>query len=456
MYDSDNPFLVGNYAPWREEGDAFDLEIEGELPRDLNGALYRIGPNPHFKPFGPYHWFDGDGMVHAFILRDGRAAYRNRYVRTDGLKAEMKQGRSLYGGLLGGKRGELPPELPPFKNAANTNIIGFANRLLALWEAGLPHELKPLTLETVGLFDFGGKLAGPVTAHPKFDPKNGDLLFFGYQPFPPYVTWYRANSNGQLLESRPIDSGLPAMMHDFIATADYAIFFVCPSVFHLENAAASKPMFIWEPQHGTRIGVMSRKSGDVKWFHDEAFFVFHFLNAYQEDGKLIVDGCRMKALDMTGNSFGGNPPMAWRWSLNLKDGTMRQSQIDDISNEFPRLDERLAGHKHRYGYFAGGNPGSPETQPGFRALLKRDYQSGELQAHDLGKNFAPGEPVFVPRNQNSAEDDGWVLAVWYDEALNRSEMVVLDAQNFAGKPVARVKLQHRVPWGFHGNWVPAQ
>ena len=169
MYDSANPYLTGNYAPWREEGDAFDLEIEGELPRELNGTLYRIGPNPHFKPLGRYHWFDGDGMVHAFILRDGRAAYRNRYVRTDGLQAEMKQGRALFGGLLEQPR-EVAQDLPPFKNAANTNVIGYADRLLALFEAASPHELKPDTLETVGLFNFGGKLTGPVTAHPKFDP----------------------------------------------------------------------------------------------------------------------------------------------------------------------------------------------------------------------------------------------------------------------------------------------
>jgi len=188
MFESDNPYLNGNYAPWREEGDAFDLEIEGELPRELNGALYRVGPNPHFKPLGRYHWFDGDGMVHAFILRDGRAAYRNRYVRTEGLKAEMKQGRALFGGLLEQPR-EMPPDAPPFKNTGNTNIIGYAGRLLALLEAASPHELKPLTLETVGLFDFDGKLTGPVTAHPKVDPVTGELLFFGYQPFPPYVTW---------------------------------------------------------------------------------------------------------------------------------------------------------------------------------------------------------------------------------------------------------------------------
>ena len=454
MYDSDNPFLNGNYAPWREEGDAYDLEIDGALPRKLNGALYRVGPNPHFRPAGRYHWFDGDGMVHAFILRGGRAAYRNRYVRTDGLKAEMKLGRALYGGLLEQPK-ELPPDQPPFKNAANTNIIGYANRLLALWEAGLPHELKPDTLETVGLFDFGGKMTGPVTAHPKVDPRNGDLLFFGYQPFPPYVTWYRADRAGRLLESRPIDSGLPVMMHDFIATDNYAIFFVCPSVFHIENAAAGKSLLQWEPNHGTKIGAMNRATGHVTWFHDDAFYVFHFLNAFEENGSLVVDGCRMAALDMSQDqSFGGNPPMPWRWNLDLKDGSLVQQQIDDISGEFPRLDERLAGRKHRYGYFSGGDPGSPAGAP-FKALLKRDYQTGKVEAFSPGASFAPGEPVFVPRESDSREDDGWVLAVWYDAATNRSEMIVQDADNFAGKPVARIKLQHRVPFGFHGNWVPA-
>jgi carotenoid cleavage dioxygenase len=452
MYDSSNPFLQGNFAPWREESDAYDLEIEGELPRDLNGALYRVGPNPHFAPRGSYHWFDGDGMVHGFVLNDGRAMYRNRYVRTDGLKAEMKAGRALYGGLLN-MNVEAPAGSPPFKNAGNTNIIGYANRLLALWEAGLPHELKPKTLETVGLYDFGAKMNGPVTAHPKFDPDNGDLLFFGYQPMPPYLTWYRADRAGNLIESRPIDSGLPVMMHDFVATDDYAIFFVCPSVFRIENIAQGKPPLQWEPEHGTKIGVMSRKSGAVKWFQTDAFYVFHFLNAYSEGEKLIVDGCRMQELDMTGNSFGA-PPLPYRWTLDLSDGSVRTSQIDDMFSEFPRLDERLAGKKHRYGYFAGTTFRERVAGMGFNSLVKRDYQSARSEVQQPGSEMAPGEPVFVPRANSKSEDDGWVLAVWYDPKRNASELAVLDAHSFAKPPVARVKLQHRVPFGFHGNWVP--
>lgn len=278
-------------------------------------------------------------MAHALLLRDGRAAYRNRYVKTAGLRDEMKAGHALYGGLLGGAGEDLPPGAPPIKNAANTNIIGYANRVLALWEAGLPHELQPETLGTVGLFDFGGKLNGPVTAHPKFDARNGDLM-------PPYLTWYRADRDGRLLESRVIESGLPAMLHDFAVTDDYAIFFVCPSVFRLENMMKGLPALSWEPEHGTKIGVMNRQTGDVSWFKTEAFYVFHFLNAYQEDAKLIVDGCRMPKLDMSGNSFGA-APMPWRWTLDLSNGTMSERQTDDVSSEFPRFDERLAGLRHR-------------------------------------------------------------------------------------------------------------
>src|SRR6516225_5436230 len=128
MYDNNNRFLCSNYAPWREEGEAFDLEVDGELPKELSGVLYRNGPNPAFAPLGRYHWFDGDGMVHAVKLEHGRAFYRNRYVRTPGLLAEMRAGKSLFGGLL--QIPEYPSAEGPFKNAANTNIIGYANRLL--------------------------------------------------------------------------------------------------------------------------------------------------------------------------------------------------------------------------------------------------------------------------------------------------------------------------------------
>ncbi len=390
MYDTDNPFLSGNFAPWREEGDAPDLEVQGALPRELNGALYRIGPNPHFQPRGRYHWFDGDGMIHSFVLRDGRASYRNRYVKTAGLTAEMKAGRALYGGLVDpAPATDAPAGEAPFKNAANTNIIGYANRLLALWEAGLPHELKPGTLETVGPYNFCGKLNGPMTAHPKFDPETGDLLFFGYQPFPPFVTYHRADARGNLLESRPIDAKLPVMMHDFVTTGHYAVFFVCPSVFRLENVGKGLPIMVWEPQHGTDIGVMPRKGGDVRWFKTDACYIFHFLNAFEDKDTVVVDACRMNSLDMTGNSFGA-PPIPHRWTLDLKGGTVRTAQTDEQPSEFPRIDDRPGRVQASLRLFRGQQPGAADwrrLQHADQARLS-DWKPGEIRAqgpsHDAG------------------------------------------------------------------------
>ena len=147
------------------------------------------------------------------------------------------------------------------------------------------------------------------------------------------------------------------MMHDFVTTENYAIFFVCPSVFRLENVAQGKPPLAWEPQHGTRIGVMNRKNLEVKWFATDAFYVFHFLNAYEEGNSVVVDFCRMASLDMTGDGPSGQP-QAYRFALDMKEGGVKQTQIDEEVNEFPRIDDRLAGFKHRYGYFAASRPTS--------------------------------------------------------------------------------------------------
>ena len=247
------------------------------------------------------------------------------------------------------------------------------------------------------------------------------------------------------------------MMHDFIATDNYAIFFVCPSVFHLENAAAGKPML--------RLGAAARHQDRRDEPQDRRCEmvprrgVLRFSFPQRVRGERLArcrwmpDGVARHVRQLVRRQAGDAVAMEPEFER-----TARCASSTDRRRlqEFPRFDERIAGRKHRYGYFAGGDVISPENETSFKALLKRDYQTGKFEVHDLGKNFAPGEPVFVPRNAKSSEDDGWVLAVWYDAELNRSEMVVLDAQNFAGAPVARIKLQHRVPWGFHGNWVPAQ
>ena len=452
----DDPFLRGNYAPWPMEGEIHNLAVEGEIPRDLDGTLFRNGPNPQFAPRGRYHWFDGDGMIHAFTIRDGKAHYRNRWVRTQRFQMEREVGEALWGGLADWANSD-PRVEGIFPNAANTNIIVHGGRLLALWEAGPPHELDPRTLETRGVYDFDGKLQGPMTAHPKIDPDTGELLFFGYSPFPPYLRYYVASADGKITRSEEIEVPVPTMMHDFIATRNHVIFMVFPATFRFENFASGAPIR-WEPELGTKIGVMPRNgtSADVHWFETDPCYVFHPMNAYSENGQVIADVCRFARLPlfdgvgMNDLTNGGSAKLT-RWTLNLNDGTMKEKQLDDSPAEFPRLDERYAGLRYRYGY-GGGRCGVPTDGGFFNAIFRYDHQTGKKHVCDFGSAGFSSEPIFVPRSARSLEGQGYLLSVVYREPENRSELVILDAENIEHEPLAVVKLPHRIPYGFHGNW----
>lgn len=452
----DDPFLRGNYAPWPMEGEIHDLVVDGEIPRDLNGTLFRNGPNPQFAPRGRYHWFDGDGMIHALTIRDGEAHYRNRWVRTQRFQMEREAGEALWGGLADWANSD-PRVEGIFPNAANTNIIVHGGKLLALWEAGPPHELDPHTLETRGIYDFDGKLQGPMTAHPKIDPQTGELLFFGYSPFPPYLRYYAASADGKITRSEEIEVPVPTMMHDFITTREHVIFMVFPATFRFENFASGAPIR-WEPELGTKIGVMPRNgsSADIRWFETDPCYVFHPMNAYSENGHVIADVCRFDRLPLFDGAEvnelanGGSAKLA-RWTLNLRDGTMKEQQLDDSPAEFPRLDERYAGLTYRYGY-TGGRCGTPTDSGFFNALFRYDHKTGSKQVCDFGPTGFPSEPIFVPRSARSPEGQGYLLSVLYRQEENRSDLVILDAENIAHEPLATVKLPHRIPYGFHGNW----
>lgn len=474
MWDPNNMFLNGPYAPWREEGVAFDLEIEGELPTELNGALFRTSASQHYRPVDTtrHHWFDSDGMVYAVYLREGRATFRIRYVATDALKLEMKEGRAIFSSNInGGKPPAVPPGAPPAKNPANTNVTLFDNRLL-VFSSDLPHELRPDTLETVGRYDFNGGLTSgpgplPLTPHFKIDPDNGDMLLFA--SLGSEVTWYRADRDGNLLDVHKFDVGVPTFLHDYTVTDDYAIFLVNPTMIRFENAMTGQPSTVWEPETlgASRFAVLHRRSGEVHWFETAGPFTqTHFLNAYQEGSKVIVDGHRTDKLGITWDEIknpthGGDwnqwftdmVASPWRWELDLATGRFAEQQITDVLGEFPRINDQHTGRAHRFGYYATTRGADRWFTDG---LAKHDFAQDrtELQTLD-GSLTAPNEPTFVPREGATAEDDGWVLSTWYDPAVDRSEVIVQHAQDFTGAPIARIKLNHRVPIGFHGNWAPA-
>jgi len=471
------PFLEGNFRPWSLEGDVHDVSVKGEIPRELNGAYYRNGPNPQFAPRGRYHWFDGDGMIHGFFFENGRCDYRNRWVQTERFLREREAGESLLGGLADMAAGA--PEAEGLNsNAANTNIVWHGGKLLALWEAGPPTELDPVSLETRGLWQFDGELTrqidpalagnedgivpGIMTAHPKMDPDSGEMHFFGYSPIPPYLTYRVADRDGRLIRSEEIDVPFASMMHDFIVTDAHVIFPVFPGVFDLELIEKTGTALGWQPERGSHIGVMPRDGGnaDVVWVQADPCYVFHPMNAHSEGDRVIAEVARYPKLPLFGVE-GAEAATLYRWTIDLASGTLKEEPLDDCPTEFPRLDERFAGKPYRHGYAGGGVRSMASTDefnadPIFDSVLHYDLQTGSRRTHTLPVGDAVGEPVFVPRSADAEEGDGFVLALAYRGAENRSDLLVLDAQNIEAEPLATVQLPHRVPFGFHGNWRQGQ
>jgi carotenoid cleavage dioxygenase len=453
-----NPWLVGNFAPVRREVSVENLPVSGALPPELDGVYARNGPNPQFPPWQPYHWFDGDGMVHAVRLRAGQASYTNRWVRTLGWQREHAAGRALWGGLL------TPPAFDnpdgPFKNPANTALLWHARRLLALWEGGEPYALRLPTLDAVGPYTFGGRWPHPFTAHPKLDAATGELHFFGYHVGEPPYLWYGvADAHGEVVHTTPIDLPAPVMMHDFALTERHVVFLDLPFVFAVERLLAGEPPLVWAPERGARLGVLPRR-GDgaaIRWFAVAPGYVFHVLNAFEQDDALVVDGCRYPRMGfgLTGADGAADAPaVLYRWRLDLRAGTVQERALDDRASEFPRVADRLVGRPARYGYAALF---APDGGVGMAAgLVKYDLLTGRDEVHRHGAGRGGGEGVFVPRPGAIAEDDGWVVTFVYDAASDTSELVLIAAQDFAAPPVARVHLPQRVPWGLHGCWIPSE
>jgi len=432
--------LRGNYAPVKEEVSAFDLPVRGAIPPSLRGRYVRNGPNP--KTGQSPHWFMGDGMLHGVELRDGRAAwYRNRWVRT---RAFLEDARSVSA------EGEVDLAV----GVANTHVVAHAGRIFALVESSFPTEVTR-ELETVGCFDFGGRLTTAMTAHPKICPRTGELHFFGYSFKPPFLTYHRADSAGRLVQSEVIDVPGPTMIHDFAITDRHVVFMDLPIVFDLELAMAGTMPYRWSDDYGARVGIMPRggANGDVRWHEVAPCYVFHPLNAYEdEDGAVVMDVVRYPELWRGSSSAPVNPPALHRWRVDARAGRVSEQALDDRAVEFPRCDERRVGLAHRYGYAVYTENGADRSTG--TALIKYDLRGGGGATHECGQGRLPSEPVFVPASAEAGEDEGWVLAYVYDASRDGSDLVVLDAARFDGPPVATIALPQRVPFGFHGSWIP--
>jgi len=453
-----SPYLEGVYAPVADEVDVAELPVTGAIPTELTGCFVRNGPNPMFEPLGPYHPFDGDGMLHGLWLDDGRARYRNRWIRSKGLAAEERAGRALYGGmespvfpdpsLVGDARG--------LKNSANTHVVRHAGRIYTLLEVAKP-TLVADSLDTIGEFDFRGRLVGPMTAHPKIDPLTGEMHFFGYDFAPPYLRYHVVDATGTLVRSVDITLPDPVMIHDFVLTNEHVVFLDAPAVFDLHGFFRGGPMLSWRPERATRLGVMPRAGDttDIVWCDLDPCFVFHFLNGWTDGNRITIDAARLDRMNIGIASDVedlGTVGRLARFTVDLAARTAGSEPLDDRGADFCRINDRVAGSRHRFGYLASFS--SDRAKVGeFDAIVKYDVRAGTSQAREWGERFVVGEPVFAADPTGSGEDDGWLLTYVYDRTQDTSDAVILDAHSL--EQVAAIHLPQRVPFGFHGNWFAA-
>ena len=437
--ESDTPLhLQGNFRPVDTEITAQDLPVVGQIPEAIDGLYLRNGPNPHSGSSA--HWFVGDGMIHGLRLRGGKAQwYRNRWVQTRSLNDENAR--------LIGEDGTVDFTV----GVNNTNIVEHAGKILALVETSFPCELDA-ELNTVGPYDFGGKLNSGMTAHPKMCPITGEMHFFGYGFFAPYLTYHRVSADGALVQTEVIDVAGPTMIHDFSITENYVLFMDLPVVFDLDMAMEGAGLpYRWDDDYGARLGVMPRggSGAETKWFDIDPCYVFHPANSFErsDTGAIVLDVARYPEMWRAHSSDYSTEANLHRWEIDLGTGSVAETQLDDAPIEFPRVADDRVSRENTITYAA--------VLDGERAgLVRYDLGHGSKQHLSLpGKQVA--EPVPVADVDSTEEDSGWLMSYVYDKATDSSELWLLEAADVEGGPVARIEMPQRVPMGFHGNWLAA-
>lgn len=432
---------LGNWIPVREERSLDGLRVDGVIPAELDGRYVRNGANSVTGQSD--HPFFGDGMIHGIRLRDGRAEwYRNRYVRTPfvtapGTSIEFEPGKA---------------DLSASK--ANTSIVAHAGQLLALNEGHFPWVLDG-DLQTIGPTDFDGELTGSFTAHPKICPVSGEMLAFGYSHVRPYLRYLRISADGHLEQVEDITVGGPTMMHDFNVTENHVIFMDLPAVFDMELAMRGELPIRWSDDYAPVLRVMPRdgNDSDVVQVDVDPCYVFHPMNAYEDGGEIVIDVARLDHIWRDGPMDFPDPTLH-RWRIDLNHRSVGQEQLDDTPAEFPRVADDRVGQPYRFGYMMANGPTQQDPLTANGAILKYDLVSGQRTEIRTGKGRLPGESSFVGRAGAVSEDDGYLMTFVYDASSDTSEFVIFDAQSMDDEPIARVALP-RIPFGFHGNWVPA-
>ncbi len=474
--DDKNPFLKGHFTPVTKEYTATtdSLEIIGEIPKDLNGIYVRNGHNQVHDPIGVYHTFDGDGMIHAVHFENGKATYRNRFVRTTGFLAEEAAGKSLWPGMLEPHLATRQGwgSMRTMKDNAGTDIIAHGGKLIATMSQGSEaNRMDPLTLEMLDPDSWNATISPDgICSHFKVDNDTGELMFFNFSETYPYMNYGVVGPNSELKHYVPIDLPGVRWPHDLGVTKNYSILHDLPFIFDPELLEKGERKVTFFDEMPARFGVIPRhgNNDDIKWFEAKPCFILHLSNSYESGDEVIMEGCvtftprkpkvgkqderaienMLDQFDMVSGGY-----TMYRWRFNMKTGETKEEFLDDEVTEFPVVSNDYIGRKYRYSYNAIFDPDRSWFLSGIK---KFDLQKGTSEKYEYGEGRTGSEPHIARRPNAVEEDDGYLITIVTDMNENRSECLIMEASDLSRGPVARIILPHRIPLGAHASWVEGE
>ncbi|CDQ45382.1 MULTISPECIES: carotenoid oxygenase family protein [Mycolicibacterium] len=469
--DDDHPYRTGPWRPQTCEWDADDLiAVEGEIPNDLDGVYLRNTENPLHPAFKAYHPFDGDGMLHIVGFGDGKAFYRNRFVKTDGFLAEYEAGGPLWPGIAEpvelAKRDHGWGARTLMKDASSTDVtVHRGVAMTSFYQCGDLYRIDPRTGDTLGKQAWAPAGLG-VSAHPKVDDATGELLFFNYGKDAPYMHYGVVDETDTLVHYVDVELPGPRLPHDMAFTENYVILNDFPLFWDAEFLKHNAHVPRLHRDLPSRFAVIPRRGSEVKWFEADTTYVLHFTNAYEDGDEIVLDGFFQGDPEpVTGIDNGMNPK--WqrifrglsldgmqtrlhRWRFNLVTGATREEQLSDSLTEFGMINSGYAGRPYRYAYAATGKPGWFL----FDGLVRHDLQTGAEERFSFGAGVYGSETAMAPRVGSRGEDDGYLVTITTDMSADASYCLVFDAARVSDGPVCKLQLPERVSSGTHSTWAP--
>ena len=469
--DDDHPYRTGPWRPQTREWDAPDVEVvSGAIPADLDGIYLRNTENPLHPAIKAYHPFDGDAMIHLIGFRDGKAFYRNRFVRTDGLLAEQKAGRSLWAGTAESPSLSTRPESwgarGGMKDPSSTDIVVHrGTALTSFYMCGDLYRMDPVTGDNLGKETFGGRFpAEGVSAHTKVDEHTGELLFFNYGRTAPYMHYGVLDADGDLAHYVDIPLPGPRMPHDMAYTENFAILGDFPLFWDPALLADGHFLPRFHQDIPTRFAVIPRRgtTEQIRWFEADPTFVLHFVNAYEDGDSIVIDGFHQSQPEPSGEGITDKWLRAYRylsldlmqthlhrWRLDLMTGTVTEQRLSDSFTEFGMMNPLTTGRRHRFAYAATAVPGRFL----FDGLVKHDVEAGTEERISFGEGVFGSETVMAPRVGSTGEDDGYLVTFVTDMNQDASFCFVYAAQSPSEGPLCVLRLPERISSGTHSTWV---